>query len=516
MPTVVSLLDKVFDIKNAVYRDKWHGPEARQDKVPLMQMSEVAKALPRNIPVARVPTPRIAAPLEQKTLELLRRYLSSGQRRFRVEPAALSQRRVAEIDACFQDGLRSSMAMLLRKPTARETETNPGLESVPNEFVLDLNYHGVQTRPEVEPLECVAHLSRRSATSTDAAPQKRADPENDLILMKIAYQGRVYTRSDPEFARISNIVLTSLLTTGTIQHHFLYSHVLTGGAIYSTAAHHLSKMHPVYLFVHPHGYEVATGNVYKAKILVTQSLVSDWSFDEPALQLLMNKWTEDFRLADLLPPSAMSRAGFTPKTVHACPSLDRAWKLWLAFERYATEWVDVTYGVNGAAAERTVADDKSLHAPHVTEPITRTEERIAADKELAAWYAHLASLPSGIVPGPTLNRQNLIALLASYVYVCVFYHQVFGDEQKTRELVQRADLIVPRAQTAASTNGESQRFISKQIFHVIFQSVIEKRESFADPKWPKSLPGAYQRLVEDLQKQVKAISPERWEIGINK
>jgi hypothetical protein len=392
------------------------------------------------------------------------------------------------------------MAMILRAPGTRadsDGEAAAGTDTVPREFVLDLSYHGIQARPEVEPIDCIAHLSRRDPSNPDwndvaATTAARSDPENDLIVTRIIYQGTEYSRSHPDFAHVSEILLTSLFTTGTIQHHFLYTHVLTGATIYSTSAHHLNRAHPVYVFVHPHGYEIARGNVYKAKILVKQSLVSDWSFDEPALRLLMSKWTAEFRLSDLLPTSVMRRSGFTPATLHRCPSLDRAMKMWLAFERYATAWVDETYGAGNA------------------------DERIAADRELSSWYSHLARLPFGVVPGPTLNRQNLITLLAAYIYVCVFYHQVFGDEPKTRELVQRADLIVPKRPQQKAAGEHPQRFVSRQIFHVIFQSVIEKHESFADPKWPNSLPPAYRTLVEDLQRQVKAISPERWEIGINK
>lgn len=511
MALVVSGMETFYWIQKHLIPHGYMSHKYRGKKRSILDVHSLLPSLPEGIPICK-PLPGVdqIAHLTSKGVHTYRNLLkmefwltagdcSTGSTWLKKHP-----------ETVFCNALNNPLAMLLEcvsSGTQTQTQTKP------IQWKLDLTFSSLaEIYPGRSSISCEVFLSHDPENKSEQGEQVRVDGiiyDHQFFVprdggTKISQGMEEKCVDETKWRDLMNIALCAAFTKLTMREHFLYSHLLIVGTIYSLAASCFSCTHPIYMLIHPHGYQTNFVNTKKGPALIDESFTQDWTFTSSGIETLFHQWQQDFHIEHYTAPFIASRAGYPSPHSHEnnhdnnnnggtsqslSSILNQGLTLWYIFNNYVKEWILYVYP---------------------------TEHALLEDQELQTFFQSLKSLSYSLLSSSSSSRtftfHSLTELLTTYIWVAIFAHEIYGDD--VAEVSQNADTCI----FEKSHFSYYEQIIFKQFFRLVFNEATRNEYKLCDTFWIYSFPEPFATFARDMQHAVIRQLPRAvdYELGINK
>lgn len=303
---------------------------------------------------------------------------------------------------------------------------------------------------------------------------------------KINTQLNLTLKPSGEFAVPKNCVhervLCAAFTWITLKQHFLESHVLCVQTLYCLAAKHLSRSHPIYLLLHPHGYQVMGVNYKNGPSLLQESFCKQWSFTPKGTVGLMHKWQQEFALPSMSFPVFAARFKKQKNLRNVSHFYCLLENCWHVIEEYVSNWLQQVYQTQQEKAEN--------------------------DPELRNFWKALLKIP--YLRCQTFTLQRLHSVISTYIYVAICYHQFMFREGQ--QLYQACVTYIPKNMN--NSKELKQLLVSQESFKVVELQATKGALLLKEDHWISAMPLPFRHLSQEFQQKMISLDLEL-NLGIN-
>lgn len=221
---------------------------------------------------------------------------------------------------------------------------------------------------------------------------------------RITYLGQTYAPTDPDWARIQYIFMSTALMTVVVQLHTVHVHMLNAGLFALKTRALLHQDHPIYRLFRPFTIKTVAINEHAAHSILGDSgiLLHGSALTYGSLKRLYRNAHDTYEHLPL--PDLMAKRGLVGGT-EDLPYVEEGLRFWKIIADFVNRYVGLYY-----------ADDAA----------------VLADTAIVTWFNEIrAGMPPTAGVPSTLSKQVLADFIAVFIWNVTAYHDVSSQTGTT-------------------------------------------------------------------------------------